>query len=84
MEAANNAKHVVSISLGSSKRDAGAILELGGSKSASNAGEPTAILTEHVSSWNAGTAKRMPSVWVVRIYMFMQAKSVIPSVNRLI
>ena len=32
MEAANNAKHVVSISLGSSKRDAGAILELGGRK----------------------------------------------------
>ena len=53
-------------------------------KSVSNAGEPTAILTEHVSSWSNGTAKLMPSVWVVRIYMFMQAKSVIPSVNRLI
>ena len=84
MEAANNAKHVVSISLGHLNVMPAPYWNWEDAKSASNAGEPTAILTKHVSSWNAGTAKLMPSVWAVRIYMFMQAKSVIPSVNRLI
>lgn len=84
MEAANNAKHVVSISLGSSKRDAGAILELGGRKiSIERRGTDGDFdrARQLLEQWDG---KAVPSVWVVRIYMFNAAKSVIPSVNRLI
>lgn len=81
MEAAKTAKHVVSISLGSSARDASAILELGGQKISIERRGTDGDLDKARQLWSGGTARRMPLALAVQIYMFMQAKSATPSVN---
>ena len=73
-------KHIISISLGSSKRDASAMLELTG-QCISSAVVLMAILTKHDCLWSSGTVRLMLWDLVVRTFMFMLARSVTPFVS---